>query len=825
MSRLSRLFDKSKQTQAVTSENPGNSAWTEVGNAADHLLAELESLYWTGVNQELDCIASTLRQWQQRQFQHIRPDADNTLVNGFDTFIANVLQRPTATPPKLASQESTRIDDKGCLVRSAEIRAMELAAAKIRTRVNVDVHKCLTQRPVETDAAKRRARLLLQAAGFLDIEKTIEHSPAGNTPSPLTPQLRMTKKGFKGCPAISVLPCSECKRVIRGSMYQAPGVSNQTICEDCYWEHHYGDPSYTKQYKHSIASEVTAGIKVHMLADAKYLSVKDLQKKSGLGARFTPLAKVIQNDYKSWPNIYYAASRSGEMRLVGDEWLYKDFVQENPWKNIRVAVRVGPLVIENGSKESRNGAGISLRDPIFGQEQQKVDLTCLAICGETERQLWRHVSARPQKRKRFQAVLKQVVGTPFTGWLLSAAEEEIIELLVKASSESAEGTRQELHDRVKAYLGPWVSVYFKSIVGKLLNSKTTLAWDGLTNNCQQFCDSLIDWQDFGSLLAQSSITGSDKDRPQPLYRMSFVCRRRATQDPFQHPDTIINVPYGLTEEYIRRFHFGCYAGPDLIDSLHEYWFDWGGFNRHLYPNQTLFPWDCTEALHRYPVKCGACTLSKHVWAFPFDSWSIISLHLSRDKFTYAPSEPDPTPTREASWINNRLTLLAALDSLSAGATAMSQSQQFKLWLQPQSSPSADRIKLGGINRAQPCSHALEHRTHDDLFVARWASNYQSSIKIYETMRDKRYLPRTIQERELVFWGLEGGEPPGEYPTWVVDYSHVPNANFSVRLRLLVVRTVVRVVGVVVQVVKAVAERAEEEEVEEGEGEEVEEDDT
>ncbi|GFG23354.1 hypothetical protein IFM61606_03233 [Aspergillus udagawae] len=805
MSRLSRLFDKSKQTQAVTSENPGNSAWTEVGNAADHLLAELESLYWTGVNQELDCIASTLRQWQQPQFQHIRPDADNTMVNGFDTFVANVLQRPTATPPKLASQESTRIDDKGCLVRSAEIRAMELAVAKIRTSVNVDVHKCLAQRPVETDAAKRRARLLLQAAGLLDIEKTIEHSPAGNTPSPLTPQLRMTKKGFKGCPAVSVLPCGECKRVIRGSMYQSTGVSTHTICEDCYWEQHYGDPSFTKQYKHSIASEVATGIskharcsscrkhrndiqrpyelqtktEVHMLADTKYLSVKDLQKKSGLGARPTPLAKVIQNDYKSRPNIYYAASRSGEMRLVGDEWLYKDFVQENPWKNIRVAVRVGPLVIENGSKESRNGAGISLRDPIFGQEQQKADLTCLAICGETERQLWRHASARPQKRKRFQAVLKQVVGTPFTGWPLSAAEEEIIELLVKASRDSTEATRQELHDRVKAYLSPWVSVYFKSIVGKLLSSKATLAWDGLTNNCQQFCDSLIDWQDFGSLLAQSSITGSDKDRPQPLYRMSFVCRRRATQDPFQHPDTIINVPYGLTEEYIRRFHFGCYAGPDLIDSLHEYWFDWGGFNRHLYPNQTLFPWDCTEALHRYPVKCGACTLSKHVWAFPFDSWSIISLHLSRDKFTYAPSEPDPTPTREASWINNRLTLLAALDSLSAGATAMSQSQQFKLWLQPQSSPSADRIKLGGINRAQPCSHALEHRTHDDLFVARWASNYQSSIKIYETMRDKRYLPRTIQERELVFWGLEGGEPPGEYPTWVVDYSHVPNANFSV----------------------------------------------
>jgi hypothetical protein len=88
-----------------------------------------------------------------------------------------------------------------------------------------------------------------------------------------------------------------------------------------------------------------------MLADAKYLSVKEAQRKSGLSSRPTPLAKVIHNDYNSQFGIYSAASSSGKMRLVGERWLYEDFVQENPWKNIRVAVRVGPLVFENGSKE------------------------------------------------------------------------------------------------------------------------------------------------------------------------------------------------------------------------------------------------------------------------------------------------------------------------------------------------------------------------------------------------------------------------------------------------------------------------------------------
>ncbi|KAH1302583.1 hypothetical protein KXV31_006466 [Aspergillus fumigatus] len=808
MSRLSRLFDKSKQTLPVTSASPDGPAWTEVGNAADHLPAELESLYWTGVNKELDCIVSTLRRWQQPHFQHIQPDADNTLVNGFDTFVADVVPQSAQTPPQLPSQVSTELNVKGRLVRSAQVRAMELAAAKTRTKVNVDVHKRLLQRPVETDAAKRRARLLLQAAGFLDIEKTIEHSPAANTPSPLTPQLRMTKKGFKGCPAISTLPCSRCKRVIRGSMYQATGGSTQTICEDCYWEHHYGDPAYIKQYKHSIASQVDelmskhtscrscrknsdkirrpSGLPgktgVHKLADAKYLGVQEAQNKSGLSGRPTPLAKVIHNDYNSRSGTSFAASRSDKLHLVGEEWLYKDFVQENPWKNIRVAVRVGPLVFENGSKESRNGAGISIRDPIFGQGHQRVNGTCLAVCGENERQLWRYVRPLPWKRKRFQAVLKQVVGTPFTGWPLSPAEDEIITLLVKASNDDIEGACQELHDKVKAFLSPWVSVYFESIVGSLLDTKTRLAWDGLTNNCQQFCNSLIDWELFGPLVASSSVTISTNDPPQPLYRMSFVCRPRAAQDPFNHPNSITNVPYGLTEEYIRRFHFGCYTGPDVIDSLHEYWYDWAGFHKPLYPHQFLFPWDCTEALRRYPVKCGTCTLSKHVWAFPFDSWSIIALHLSRDKCAYPASELSPNSPSDASWITNRLTLLTVLDTLSAGATAMSQSLPFQSatqWLHLQLDPSTDRIKLGGINRAQPYSHALERRTHDDFFVAKWVSDDRLPIQTYEDMREKRYSPRTAQERELVFWGAEGSDPPGEYATWAVEYTRIPNANFPV----------------------------------------------
>ena len=114
--------------------------------------------------------------------------------------------------------------------------------------------------------------------------------------------------------------------------------------------------------------------------------------------------------------------------------------------------------------------------------------------------------------------------------------------------------------------------------------------------------------------------------------MSFVCRPGAyvkakTKSKF-------DVPNGLTEEYLFKFRYGRHDESDIIDSLAEYWYDWGSFESGIYPYQDVFPWDCTEAYGRYPSKCSECNISKHVWAFPFDSWSLVSLHLSRGRQLY-----------------------------------------------------------------------------------------------------------------------------------------------------------------------------------------------
>ena len=78
---------------------------------------------------------------------------------------------------------------------------------------------------------------------------------------------------------------------------------------------------------------------------------------------------------------------------------------------------------------------------------------------------------------------------------------------------------------------------------------------------------------------------------------------------------------------------------------------------------------------RYPVPCGDCNFAKHVWAFPFDSWSIVSLHLTRDRCNYPPG--DKTPMTDTVWIRNRLLVLSAQEKLTLAAVGMARNASFR----------------------------------------------------------------------------------------------------------------------------------------------------
>lgn len=66
-------------------------AWSLVGPGKDTLRESLESLYWKGVENELENIIHTLKIWKQPQFAGVTvPDEDDGFIHGFDTFVDQV---------------------------------------------------------------------------------------------------------------------------------------------------------------------------------------------------------------------------------------------------------------------------------------------------------------------------------------------------------------------------------------------------------------------------------------------------------------------------------------------------------------------------------------------------------------------------------------------------------------------------------------------------------------------------------------------------------------------------------------------------------------
>lgn len=370
--------------------------------------------------------------------------------------------------------------------------------------------------------------------------------------------------------------------------------------------------------------------------------------------------------------------------------------------------------------------------------------------------------------------MKQVVGGAFCSFFDHDNEMDVINALIEESNRLIEdgisfddkekllkqGT-DRLIVKLKDYLGPRVEAYISSITAQLLDPETELRWNFRSNNCQMFCDSLINRNTFGPFLRAKVPTADSTNDPAPLYLMSFVCRPEAYTAAVMRSK--YDVPNGLTEEYLLRFRYGRHDESDIIDTLAEYWYDWGGFEGPLYPYQDVFPWDCTEAYDGYPGKCGQCNISKHVWAFPFDSWSIISLHLAKGRQFYPRDAFPHEATRAAKgqttgqmtdteWFRNRLTVLLGQDVLLAAAVALAQCDAFRestLWLHQQEDEKLDRLKLGGIHRAQPFSHHFEKGAYHHYFVADWAClTRPCRIAKYEDLRDWRATRHDVGRRSI-----------------------------------------------------------------------------
>jgi hypothetical protein len=184
-----------------------------------------------------------------------------------------------------------------------------------------------------------------------------------------------------------------------------------TICEDCYWQHYYGDDSYTKTYKHCVFQDITpetsrqlcscktvarhdaSGKPVALFPidkEAKHLDVGgpgtlqcSLLKLGELArrAKYTGLLESVGVKDAKVASLLAKVAADEAARATGNQKslteqqfgkvktamgmnldempteaetdpdiapLLRGFARKNPFGDVHMALRVGPLVIENG---------------------------------------------------------------------------------------------------------------------------------------------------------------------------------------------------------------------------------------------------------------------------------------------------------------------------------------------------------------------------------------------------------------------------------------------------------------------------------------------
>ncbi|KAH7128561.1 hypothetical protein B0J11DRAFT_567153 [Dendryphion nanum] len=786
--------------------------WKEIDNAAVALLPEVQKLYWNGVERELRDIISTLKAWEQLDPDGVTLEEEKSdEIYGFDTYIDQVSESSREFADLYMREKAAKLNRVGGGEYVPQDVTLQNIVRKFQAdaqsrKVKQDIKRGLELLPRERDSISTKAKLLLQSAAWLDIDKVIEHRPpldgVGFWKRPMPPQLQIDRFCSNSTPVIVPECCVICTEIIRGSMFKCTSqgckyADEGNICENCQHEGKHSNHPMKKIYKHCILSEsidfaasrkicqcgsvarmdmdgnprslfpvensdyhrvsakgaVQCGLLTlgELVAEAKYDAIQLKMNRRTIGqdqiqdeARNRKKAEILSKD-KTRELI--ATETINEKDADADiPFFIREITDRYPFGNVHMALQLGPVLIENGVEHTQGGALITSRDPPIYKGDPSADREIeYSIALDVKRQLFSQ--NRDRQPKRYKTALKQVVGGVFSGHSHAKLEEEIIDLVVQASkldlSNSGDHIRKRealwkkvlepIIESLRTLMQNRVDTMLTSVTNKLLDPSVNLKWNKRTNNCQDFCSSILDYQLYGSFLARKS---PKTHCTEPLYLLSFVCRPGSyTRE--RKIQTKFDIPSGLCEEYLLKHRYGLHVDSDIIDSLQEYWYDWGAFGGPLYKYQNLFPWDCTEAYGRSATSCNDCNISKHVWSFPFDSWSIATLHLTRPRILY------PEVVSKHDWMRNRLQILLAQDALNKVARVMASSTEFRkatAWMTDHPDLRMDRMKLGGIHRAQPFSHQYEAGQYHEYFIAEWAHlRLQDQIAMYEEIREKRRL--------------------------------------------------------------------------------------
>lgn len=425
--RGSRFGDSSTRGSHVTDAPP--MPRTPIGPAAAHLEQQMLQLYWAGVKKELPHLLLTLRKWQQRRDladARLRDEMPaNGFIHGYDTFLDQVShssRRFSQRQTQRAEQAEARRSKNGLPTyeEALEDRGWDLFAELKSNRIREEVRERLASREVD-DVLYRRARMLLQAAQFLDMDKVIEYREPERFLTfwrrPAPPQVVVSSLDDTNMPVFRPLRCVECGAVIRGSTFRGVGDGDgdgaggrdRAVCEGCYRNGHYGRKDFAKEYKSCcLPTAMTPEVSRHvchcsgvrrrdaqgkpaalwplrdelggphvrggigkancglfeltdMVAEAKYAATRiKADRETTLEAvrrdetlamreylesrRPAKLGNINTSSVPEFGSSYGVTTDSPE----DIPFFVRSIAERYPYGNVHMALRIGPLVIENG---------------------------------------------------------------------------------------------------------------------------------------------------------------------------------------------------------------------------------------------------------------------------------------------------------------------------------------------------------------------------------------------------------------------------------------------------------------------------------------------
>ena len=274
-----RNFQRLKKSIASTENEQEHNPvkWTKADVSSKEALAELlQTLYRAGVRRELAQMILTLREWQQ-----VQPSSGGLNggalgpTEGYEHFIDQVSLTSRDFAQRYGRERKRRLNQKKGLLgkkRTYEDYAEDVFLNYLRVyegrQLKSEISANLPRRQ-EDDPLEQRARLLLQSAAFLDVDKVVTY----NSPLPKAnfwrksaqPQLTLLRFDAASMPDLRAMRCRTCGDVIRGSLFKCleskceaplPLTQKDSICETCFRASSHPPNHMTKFYKHYILRDI-----------------------------------------------------------------------------------------------------------------------------------------------------------------------------------------------------------------------------------------------------------------------------------------------------------------------------------------------------------------------------------------------------------------------------------------------------------------------------------------------------------------------------------------------------------------------------------------